>query len=507
MIFNPKVKMTHDSKKHGTAHEETEISLTRRALMQRAGWLIAGATLPLKNVVAAQPVSDVMAKLSAYMSAAGGRAIPDEVIEKAKHHILDTFAAMISGADLPPGRAAMRFVRSYGGEKTATIVASPVLCGAIEAALVNGMLAHSDETDDSHAWSRTHPGCAIVPAAFAAAEQFGIDGMRLLRAVTLGYDVGCRLTITFGGIDFQNKEHKSTYSFAGTFGAAAAAGCAANFNVQQMRWLLDYTAQQASGLAAWQRDTEHIEKAFVYGGMPARNGVTAALLVNSGWTGIDDILSGTDNFLLAYDPQADPAGLVEKLGERYEIARTNIKKWTVGSPIQGVLDAMEILLKRRAIDVAQVREVTVRLANTEAAIVNNRDMPDVNVQHMIAVMLVDKTVTFLSVHDKPRMSDAAILAVRQKVRLISDEQLESKLPLRVAIVEITFNDGTKISERIDAVRGSSENPMPREEVVAKARDLIAPVLGAETGSKLIDKLIGLEKIKDVRELRPLLQRA
>jgi 2-methylcitrate dehydratase PrpD len=93
------------------------------------------------------------------------------------------------------------------------------------------------------------------------------------------------------------------------------------------------------------------------------------------------------------------------------------------------------------------------------------------------------------------------------VRLIPDEQLESKLPLRVAIVEITFNDGTKISERIDAVRGSSENPMPREEVVAKARDLIAPVLGAETGAKLIDKLIGLEKIKDVRELRPLLQRA
>jgi 2-methylcitrate dehydratase PrpD len=382
-----------------------------------------------------------------------------------------------------------------------------VLCGAIEAALVNGMLAHSDETDDSHAWSRTHPGCAIVPAAFAAAEQFGIDGTRLLRAVTLGYDVGCRLTMTLGGIDFQNKEHKSTYSFAGTFGAAAAAGCAVNLSVQQMRWLLDYSAQQASGVAAWQRDTEHIEKAFVYGGMPARNGLTAALLVHSGWTGIDDILSGADNFFLAYGPQADPAELVEHLGERYEIARTNIKKWTVGSPIQGALDAMELLLKRHPLDIAQVRDVAVRLANTEAAIVNNREMPDVNLQHMIAVMLVDKTVTFRSAHDKPRMNDAAILNARQKVRLIPDEQLESKLPVRVAIVEITFNDGTKISERIDAVRGSVENPMSRDEVLAKSRDLISPVLGAQTGAKLVEKIINLEKTKNIRELRPLLQRA
>jgi 2-methylcitrate dehydratase PrpD len=288
----------------------------------------------------------------------------------------------------------MRFVREYAGETTATVAASSILCGPIEAALVNGVLAHADETDDSHAWSRTHPGCAIVPAAFAAAEKFGISGVRFINAVALGYDLGCRLTMALGGIEFQTKEHKSTYSFGGTFGAAAAAGSAANLNAQQMRWLLDYSAQQASGIAAWQRDTEHVEKAFVYGGMPARNGITAALLVQAGWTGIDDILAGPDNFFLAYGPQADTTGLIEKLGERYEIARTNIKKWTVGSPIQGVLDALELILKRRSFAATEVGEVTIRLAKTEASIVNNREMPDICVQHMVATMLLDETVTF-----------------------------------------------------------------------------------------------------------------
>src|SRR5207244_8070531 len=121
---------------------------------------------------------------------------------------------------------------------------------------------------------------------------------------------------------------------SGTFGAAAAAGCAASLTAPQMRWLLSYTAQQTSGLASWQRDSDHIEKAFDFGGMPARNGVTAALLVQAGGTGVDDILSGADNFFQAFAPKNDPAMLVDKLGERYEITRTNVKKWTVGAPIQ-----------------------------------------------------------------------------------------------------------------------------------------------------------------------------
>src|SRR6202022_3111863 len=142
------------------------------------------------------------------------------------------------------------------------------------------------------------------------------------------------------------KDHRSSHRIAGSYGSAAAAGCAANLNAQQMRWLLSYTAQQASGTAAWQRDTDHIEKAFDFAGMPARNGVTSALLVQAGGTGVEDILSGADNFFQAFIPKNEPAMVIDKLGERYEITRTDIKKWTVGAPIQAPLDALEILLKR-----------------------------------------------------------------------------------------------------------------------------------------------------------------
>ncbi|HKW62741.1 MAG TPA: MmgE/PrpD family protein [Candidatus Acidoferrum sp.] len=490
------------------------LSLTRRSLFEIAGLAIASSALPRKIAFACVPPprsgagqekSPVMERLSNYMNEASSRALPDEVVEETKHHILDTLAAMISGSELPPGRAALEFARSYGGREVATVVASNFLCGPIEAALTNGVLAHADETDDSHSPSQSHPGCAVVPAALAAGERFGISGTHFLRAVALGYDIGPRFTMTLGGQRFEAESHWSTHSISPLFGAAAAASCAASLNAQQMRWMLGYTAHQSSGLGAWNRDTEHVQKAFHFGGMTARSGVTSALLVQAGWTGVDDILSGKDNFFAAYNPHADPAGLIDKLGERYEVKQTNIKKWPVGSPIQAALDALVTLRKQHPFDSAQVRQVSVRIATDEAAIVNNREIPDICLQHMVAVMLLDKTVTFASAHDKERLKDATTLRERAKVHLIPDAELERLMPLRVAIVDVALADGSNLTQRVDNVRGTPENPMTRDEVIAKASELITPVLGAAKCSSLIDRVFHLESVSDIRELRPLLQ--
>ena len=479
--------------------------LTRRRLLQQAG--AVGALSALSRRGFGGEISPAMGALSAYMSEARSHPLPAEAIEKTKQHILDTLAAMVSGSDLAPGKFAIRFARAHPEEKVATVAASDVVCGGIEAAFANAMLAHADETDDSHAPSQSHPGCSVVPSALAVGEQFGIDGAHFLRAVALGYDVGTRFTMTVGIAGFQTSNHLSTHAISGTFGSAAAAACAAGLNTQQMRWVIDYASQEASGIKTWQRDTDHIEKAFLFAGMPARNGVTAAEIVVSGGTGVEDVLAGQDNFLLAYAPQADPMKLVDKLGERYEIVRTNIKKWSVGSPIQAPLDALTNLRQKHPFAPDQVQSVIVRLPTSEAALVNNREMPDICLQYMVAVVLLDGTASFLSSHDKDRMQDTSILLQRSKVQLVGDEALERRLPRRETIVEVTLSDGTKLTEHVDAVRGTAENPMSREEVVVKCRELMTPVLGPAKALSLIEKIFDLENLKNVRELRPLLQRA
>ena len=478
--------------------------VSRREALRRAGGLFAGAAISARFASAA--AGPVITRLSSYMAEAASRPLPEEVVEKTKHHMLDTLAAMISGSQLPPGLVAMKYARARTGEQASTVLCSKFLTAPPEAALINGMLAHSDETDDSHAPSQSHPGCSIVPASLAIGESMGVDGTRWMRAVALGYDVGTRVTMTLGALPFQIETHFSSHSIAGNFGSAAAAGSIAGLNAQQMRWVLDYAGQQASGVAAWQRDTNHISKSLVFGGNPARNGVTAALVIQAGGTGVDDIFSGSDNFLEAYRPKADPNNLIDKLGERYEVLRTSIKKWTVGSPIQAPLDALESIIKKHAVEADRVQKLLVKLAATDSRTVNNREMPDISLQHMLAVMLVDKTASFAAAHDKARMQDPVILRHKAKVEIGTDEELERHKPNREAIVEVTLTDGTKHSEYVKAVRGTPDNRMTREEVVAKSRDLIAPVLGAATAAKLIERMLALETVKNLRDLRPLLQK-
>jgi len=103
------------------------------------------------------------------------------------------------------------------------------------------------------------------------------------------------------------------------------------------------------------------------------------------------------------------------------------------------------------------------------------------------------------------MKDPAVLRERAKINLLPDADLERLMPLRVAIVDLSLADGTHLRQRVDNVRGTPENPMTRDEILAKARDLITPVLGAEKCSALLLKIFDLENVFDIRSLRPLLQ--
>jgi 2-methylcitrate dehydratase PrpD len=487
-------------------------TMNRRRLLQGAGAMIAAAAAPdwsaqeAAGTASASSASGeaIMQKLSTYMSEAGDRPLPDHVQEVTKQLILDAIAAMVSGVHLLPAQIALKFVRSYGGEKVSTVVGSDLKCGPMEAALANGMLAHSDETDDSHAPSQSHPGCGIVPAALAAGENYRISGTRLVRAVALGYDVGTRVAMTLGGLPYQHTTSRDTHQITVNFGSAAAAGCAAGLNAQQMRWVLDYAAQQAAGIAAWNRDSHHVEKSLAFAGFGARNGVTAALLIQLGGTGVDNIFFGSDNFFDAFNPKADPDGLVDKLGERFEVIRTNIKAWSVGSPMEASLDALQRILKAHPFNADQLQEMTVRVDPDEAHIVNNRKMPDICMQYIMAVMVLDKKVTFKSSHDAARMKNPEVLALWSKIHLVPDPALQLLYPARVAIVEVTLKDGQHFSQRVDAVLGSAQNPMNHEQLAAKCRDLMEPELGAAQTDKLIDAVFQIEKMQDIRDFSPLL---
>jgi 2-methylcitrate dehydratase PrpD len=459
--------------------------------------------MALGQAPAVRRAPDVTGRLARYMVEARDRNLPPEVVRQAKHRILDTFAAIVSGAHMTPGEVTIRFIRTQGGTPEASVVTTDIRTTAINAAFANAMFAHADETDDFEPVTKAHPGCAVVPAALAVAERDGRSGAELLKAITLGYDLCCRFLLALGP-DHVRGTHRSAEGTSSTFGAAAAAAAVARLDERGMRHALSYAAQQVSGIWSWVRDTEHIEKAFDFAGMGARNGVAAALMVQAGFTGVDDVLDGEHNMIDALSTEPRPEEMVADLGTRFFVTESAIKTFSVGYPIQAPVDALLTLRREHGLTADNVERIVARLPEDGANIVNNRAMPDVNLQYVLAVALLEGTVSFADSHSLERMKDRQVVAVKDRVQLVADKGLMDPDAPRSGRVEVTLRDGRTVSHFTRFPPGTKENPLSTDEVNAKARSLIEPVLGPERTASIIRAVSMLEDVPNVRDLRPLL---
>lgn len=442
-------------------------------------------------------------ELSAYISGAIRKRLPAEVTERAKVHLIDSIASMVSGSRLLPGKKALEYVRSQGGKAEAGVVGSRMITSAPNAALANGMCGHADETDDTIMALRLHPGTCVVPAALAVAERQQASGELLLRSMVLGYDISARVLLALKLMSLGAHSQHHGGAIGGSFGAAAASAALLNLDAQKVRHALSYCGQNASGIYTMLRDSQHIEKAYVLGGMPARNGVEAALMAAHGFTGVEDVFSGVPAFLSIFSREPDASELTKGLGRDYQILNCSIKRWTVGAPIQAPLQVLHELMKEHGFKANDVRELVAYMPKKQLQVVDNRDMPDICVQHLLALMLVDGIVNFESVHDFARMTDPKVVAVRKGVKTVGDAKLEDPLRRWRCVMVVTLNDGRRLRHETMAARGWFENPQTRVETEEKALDLIVPVLGRRRSLALLAALWKIDRMENVRALRKL----
>jgi 2-methylcitrate dehydratase PrpD len=438
--------------------------------------------------------------LSNYIVGEQAASLPAQVTERAKIHILDTLGAIISGAQLKPGQVAIDFVRSQGGPRESVVVATDLRTSSILAALANAMSAHADETDDAHFPTVTHPGSVILPAALAIAETRHRSGRDLITAVVLGYDVMCRINKAFDR-HWMGKRGLHAGSLCAVFGAAAAASRLLHASAEQTRHALALAGSQASGINTWRQDPEHIDKALCFSGAPARNGVSAALMAAAGFTGTASVFEGEENFFRAMTDNATPQETIKELGERYELLDTSIKKYPAGQPIQATLEGYFRLIKEHPIDARQIEKIVVRLPDTQARTINDRHMPDVNCQYMLAVAMIDGKIDFQNSHDFERMHDPQVLEHKKRVEIVADAELTKLFPkIRSAIVEITTRGGNQFKILLDRMPGAPYNPLTAAEIEEKFNLLTVPVLGQQRSKAIIDTAQNLENLDDVAAL-------
>jgi 2-methylcitrate dehydratase PrpD len=168
------------------------------------------------------------------------------------------------------------------------------------------------------------------------------------------------------------------------------------------------------------------------------------------------------------------------------------------------VDATVHLVGAHKIKAEDVVKVVARLPESGARTVNDRHMPDVNIQYILSSILLEGELTFDAAHDYGRLQNQRLLQLKEKVQLVADSELERSGKRFQGLVEITLKDGRTVREHVINCRGRPENPMSPEEVEKKAAWLMEPVLGAEDVNQLIRAIRQVESVPNIREITKLL---
>jgi 2-methylcitrate dehydratase PrpD len=453
------------------------------------------------------PAPPVTAALASYIAGIRTAQIPDEHRDLARQHILDTLASVVACRDLEPSVLARKYaeLQSGGaGRNAATMLGTKQKASLSDAVFAGAMTGHGAEINDFIPSAFVQPGPSIIAAALGLAEtRRNISGDAMVRAVIAGYEMAGRVPKAAGVNNLRNAGI-ANHGVGPVFGTAATAASLIGIPENRISDLLTYCAQQASGSWQWLMDVEHIEKAFVFAGMGARNGLQAALMVEAGFRGVRDSFDNPDGWLRAgafKAGDAKPGYLVEQLGVRTELRETAFKRYPVGGPTQPAIHGMYELLPK--IDRNSVASVRVEMPGRWQAF-RDAAMPALNLRYTLSLMLIDGKLDFVSAQSLQRMAtDAKVKALMAKVEIVHDPAQEAPAGqprTESARLFVTEASGKRHEIYVPYVVGFPSHPMSRAEVEAKALELMSPSLGAARSRLVIERVRSLEEMPAAKDL-------
>ncbi|HJM89636.1 MAG TPA: MmgE/PrpD family protein [Dehalococcoidia bacterium] len=423
---------------------------------------------------------------------------PEETLELGRRHILDTIASIV----VCGGRETALLARGFAAAQSGTVSDGAPILGSREraslpdAVFASAMTAHGAEINDFCPSAFVQPGPAVVSTALCISEIDELPGAAVLRSVIAGYELTCRIPKALGVTNGRRLRY-SSHGYAPIFGAAATAAALRGYSDTQINHMLSYCAQQTSGSLQWLLDVEHTEKSFVFAGMPARNGIHAALLVENGFTGVPDALESFGGWFSqpmfnAEGSDFDPRYLVEKLGERFEMPLVAYKRYPVGGPTQPVVQAMLELGQR--VNRNEIERIEIEMPGSVTAFAN-AEMPALNLPYLCSIILIDGALQFEAADSLERMKgDAEVRALMPRVHVAHDPAQEAEPRIESARVTVTLAGGGTEQTFVEHVRGFPANPMDHDDVEAKALELMVPKLGEAASRRLVELVWGIDDL-------------
>ena len=441
------------------------------------------------------------------------RDVPNEVVNKAKMHILDTLGIIMATCELEDVKPVVNVVRSLGGSPESTVVGQGLKAPAPNAALANATMAHSVDYDDTHIGAVVHPSSIIVPTAFAVGEMMDASGKDILEAVIAGYEVVTRLGLVAPALFHLRGFHPT--GVIGVFGAALVAGKLINLPVEQLTWALGIAGSLASGIR--QAQAEGVLLKPVHPGFASHNGIIAALLAKEGLRGPYMVFEGTQGFFNAFlkGEDIDLKQTTKDLGRRWETINISIKPYPTCHATHSSIDLALILRKKYGIKLEDIEECKFFVPRLTIHIVvepyQEKIAPKTpyaakfSLPYTVAVAF-DRGKVSLWDFTEDSVKDPKLLKHTPKMKAEHDKKYDGCEGGQVwpARVRVTLRDGTVYEDEVINHKGTPNNPLTKNEVISKFNDNIEPSKYRDLGDGIIDMIFNLEK-RNVREVMEVLR--
>lgn len=445
----------------------------------------------------------IVTRLARHVALAPGSAMPGPIRAKAADHALDTLGAMLAGSGADETGLAHAALRAVGERGPVPVVGDPSSgLGPRGAALVNGIAAHAYELDDTGGCD--HSGAVIWPALLSllAVAPEAVPGARVIEAVVMGYDIGRRVMLGFGGYRPHNQAGWHSTGTCGAFAAAAASARLLGLSEAACRDALGIAASMAAGSWAFIHDGAMTKR--LHAGHAAEAGVSAALLARQGFKGPAQIFEPVwGGFYQTYGHaggRAEPA-LLDGLGERWLIEAAAIKPHASCRDVHGAIDAVARLQARHGPRAEDVRAVQVRLSSFLNGMVGGSDVSTMAAAQMslpwgIAAQLLWGEAG-LSAYSEARRADEAARGLMRRVGIQLDESVQASWS---SSLSLELRDGQILEEPTRIPLGAPENPLPAAALRAKFDGLARRVLSSAAADRLADLALGLDGLPDARHL-------
>jgi len=443
--------------------------------------------------------------VSDYIAGAATTPLSAATVELGRLHLLDTLASVVACRDLDAARVAARFVELRSptqqvGGGSATILGTRQLVPLVDAAFAGAMTAHAAEINDFIPSVFVQPGPAVVATALAVGEHVGASGREVLGALVAGYELAARVPRALGGANLR-RAGIASHGVGACFGAATAAAALWPLSPERVADLLSLTAQQAAGSWQWLLDVEHVEKAFVFAGMGARNGLEAVLLVEAGYRGVPDALDRPGTWFTGSSGDdrghGDLDELVRDLGDQSVLTDTAFKRYPVGGPAQPAVEALLHLRRSSLPSADDVERIRIAMPGRFEAF-RDAAMPALNLRYLASIIVLDGTLDFVAAQSRQRMrEDPAVLELMARVEVSHDEAQESapgEPRAESARVTVQRRDGSALEHFVPHVLGFPSHPMTAADVEAKALELTVPHLGAARAHALVQASSALDSV-------------